>query len=218
MKKLINLLETNVTVSSLGLSNTTTDTDTSNDLISPTLLNDINTAAKNANVNVKITTAVSGHRETTTSGNPSRHIPGNAVDIAMINNKAVSTANRADADAFVAQLKNMGYTTNGEVSYTETPKVVLWQVPQHYDHVHISNTTDVESSVGDSVTPSTAVAAAKNKQMDDFDAAAKRMNQSFVEPGISAFTGKSPEVAAESISSKEKKLINEISKIKNLLK
>ena len=147
MKKLISLLETNVTVRSLGLSNTTTDNDgTSNDLISPALLNDINTAAKNANLKVIITTAVSDHRETTSSGNPSRHIPGNAVDIAMINDKAVSTANRADADALVSQLKSMGYDANG--SETGHPKAVLWQVANHLDHVHVSNTTGAPSTPG----------------------------------------------------------------------
>ena len=41
-----------------------------------------------------VTTAVSGHG----TDSPTRHTSGNAVDISMINNKAVSGSNRIDAD------------------------------------------------------------------------------------------------------------------------
>ena len=155
MKKLISLLETTAKVSSLNLSNTVTDNDgTSNDLISTVLLNDINTAAKNANLKITVTTAVSNHREMTSSGHPSRHTTGSAVDIAMINGKSVSNANRADADALVSQLKNMGYDSSGNES--GHPKEVLWQVPEHYDHVHVSNTTDTPSTSTTTLLPSSS--------------------------------------------------------------
>ena len=150
MKKLISLLEANVTVSSLGLSNTTTDNDgTSKDLISPALLNDINTAAKNANLKVIITTAVSDHRETTSSGNPSRHTTGSAVDVANIDGVSYNsdkTKFTQLGNTLVAQLKSMGYDANG--SETGHPKAVLWQVANHLDHVHVSNTTGAPSTPG----------------------------------------------------------------------
>lgn len=217
MKKLINLLEANVTVSSLNLSNTKTDNDgTNNDSISQTLLNDINTAAKNANVNITVTTAVSGHRETTSSGHPSRHTTGNAVDIAMINGKAVSSANRADADAFVSQLKSMGYDASGNES--GHPKEVLWQVPQHYDHVHVSNTTDTPST-SDGGSGSTSgskysyTASEVGEPNDEFTQAAADMTKGFVTKATNALGW----TKTESVSNKEKRLSENIQKIKRLL-
>ena len=212
MKKLINLLETNVTVSSLGLSNTTTDTDTSNDLISPTLLNDINTAAKNANVNVKITTAVSGHRETTTSGNPSRHIPGNAVDIAMINGKSVSNANRADADALVSQLKNMGYDSSGNES--GHPKEVLWQVPEHYDHVHVSNTTDTPSTSTTTLLPSST--GTTNSDLESRIDATVKGNLTGMVSGIGKVLNAATGINVTN-ESKIKRISEQINRIKGLM-
>jgi len=70
----------------------------SKDNINISLLQDIQTAAKNANLKVDITTAVSGHHPGT------RHESGNAVDIAIINGKAVSLNNRIDADRLVNEL------------------------------------------------------------------------------------------------------------------
>ena len=100
--------------------------------INRNLLLDISKAAVSANVKVSITTAVSGHTST-----PSRHNAGQAVDIAIINGKAVSYANRTDADAFVAQLKNLGYEFNSE---SGNPKAVLsFGFPKHDNHVHVSN-------------------------------------------------------------------------------
>jgi hypothetical protein len=100
--------------------------------INRNLLLDISKAAVSADVQVSITTAVSGHTST-----PSRHNAGQAVDIAIINGKAVSYANRTDADAFVAQLKNLGYEFNSE---SGNPKAVLsFGFPKHDNHVHVSN-------------------------------------------------------------------------------
>lgn len=157
MKKLIQLLETNVKVNSLGLKNTTTDANTSNDLISSTLLKDIDAAAVSAGINVVITTAVSGHRETTSSGNPSRHPDGTAVDIAIINGvsyKSDPTKFTQLGNALVAQLKSMGYDNSGSESGHN--KTVLWQVAEHYNHIHVSNTTDVASGGGTSSTTSSS--------------------------------------------------------------
>lgn len=114
------------------------------DNLSTTLLRDIQTAAKSAGLNVSVTTGVSGHGNKTKSGNTSRHTTGNAVDIAMINGKAVSTSNRADADKLVAALVSMGYNKNAEGP--SNPKAVLtFGFEGHDNHVHVSNTTDSPS-------------------------------------------------------------------------
>lgn len=196
MKKLINLLEANVTVGSLNLSNVTTDSDTSSDLISSVLLKDINTAASNAGIKVVITTAVSGHKETTSSGNPSRHPDGTAVDIAMINGKAVSTSNRTDADAFVSKLKSMGYDSSGNES--GHPKEVIWQTSGHYNHIHVSNTTGVDSVGVSSTTSSGGIES-------DSRATAKK----FLLNMIGNTFGMN--------ESKQERILKEVQKIKNLL-
>ena len=112
------------------------------DRISANLLTDVSKAAQQAGVTVSITTAVSGHAEKTKSGNPSRHKQGYAVDIAVINNKAVnSITNSNDADKFVAELRRMGYVLNVENSQTAQPKAILWKIKGHLNHVHVSNVT-----------------------------------------------------------------------------
>ena len=118
----------------------------SSDNINTALLQDVQTAAKSAGLKVDITTAVSGHKEKTKSGNTSRHPSGNAVDIAKINDKAVSLSNRADADKLVAALVSMGYTKNAEGS--SNPKSVLtFGFEGHDNHVHVSNTTSSPSTI-----------------------------------------------------------------------
>ncbi len=107
----------------------------SQDSINPNLLKDIDAAAKKAGVKVSVTTAISGHVSL-----PSRHPSGNAVDIAIINGKAVRKSNREDADKFVDALVSMGYTKNKEVGSKKA--VLTFGFPKHDDHVHVSNTTD----------------------------------------------------------------------------
>jgi hypothetical protein len=116
----------------------------SQDNINTSLLQDVQTAAKNAGVVVNVTTAVSGHG----TDKPTRHVSGNAVDIAMINNKAVSGSNRADADKFVDALVRMGYSKNVE---SGNPKAVLtFGFPGHDNHVHVSNNSGQSSETTDS--------------------------------------------------------------------
>lgn len=111
----------------------------SRDTINVALLQDIEKAAKMAGVQVDITTAISGHESL-----PSRHPSGNAVDISMINGKAVSPSNSADANKLVQALVSMGYTKNQEGS--ANPKAVLtFGVKGHDNHVHVSNTTSSTS-------------------------------------------------------------------------
>jgi hypothetical protein len=111
----------------------------SKDNINISLLSDIQTAAKRANVQVSVTTAVTGHRKGT------RHESGNAVDIAMINGKGWSDESSAKSKGiydsikrFVDELKNLGYLVN--VKESGNPKVVLWfGYKNHHHHVHVSN-------------------------------------------------------------------------------
>jgi len=110
----------------------------SKDDISTSLLKDIQTAAESVGLMVDVTTAVSGHKTKTNSGNLSRHPSGNAVDIAQINGKSVSTSNREDADKLVAALVSMGYTKNSE--NTNSKAVLTFGIKGHDTHVHVSNT------------------------------------------------------------------------------
>jgi hypothetical protein len=113
----------------------------SKDNINVSLLQDVQTAAKNANVKVDITTAITGHRPGT------RHETGNAVDIAMINGKAVSLNNRADADKLVNELIKLGYAKN--VAESGNDKVVLtFGMKDHDNHVHVSKKSGASSNTG----------------------------------------------------------------------
>jgi len=117
----------------------------SKDNINPDLLSDIQIAAKNAGVNVDITTAVSGHGEKTKSGNISRHPSGNAVDISIIDGRAVSKYIRGTVDKFVEELVKLGYVKNSE---SNNPKSVLtFGVPGHDNHIHISNIIRSSSNI-----------------------------------------------------------------------
>jgi hypothetical protein len=195
MKKLSDLLEQNVTVGSLNLSNVSIDSDSSSDLISSALLKDINTAASNAGVKVMITTAVSNHSAETSSGNKSRHPDGFAVDISKINDKAVSTSNRKDADNFVSKLKSMGYDTSGNES--GNPKAVLWQTDnEHRNHVHVSNNSGSSSGTGTS-------------GGSDVDSYARETARNFLGNMIGTALGMN--------ESKQERILKDIQKIKNLL-
>lgn len=119
----------NINFKNIGLGNPASDN------ISTTLLQDVQNAAKSAGLMVDVTTAISGH------GPSKRHGAGQAVDIAIINNKAVSPSNRADADKLVNTLVSMGYTKNSEG--TNEKAVLTFGFEGHDDHVHVSNTGGV---------------------------------------------------------------------------
>lgn len=132
----------------------------SKDNINTALLSDIQTAAKNAGVTVDITTAITGHGEKTKSGNTSRHPSGNAVDIAIVNGKAVSTSTKPTVEKFVDELVKLGYVKNSE---SGNPKAVLtYGFPGHDNHIHISNTTG---------SPSTSDSSTSNSSEDAYKAA-----------------------------------------------
>jgi hypothetical protein len=117
----------------------------SKDRINPALLQDVQTAASKAGIQISITTAVSGHKKGT------RHETGNAVDVAMINNQGWSNERVAkkkgiydDIERFVSELEKLGYKKN--VGESGNPKVVLtFGFKNHHHHVHVSNTNSSKS-------------------------------------------------------------------------
>ena len=125
----------------------------SKDDINTSLLKDIEIAAKRAGVKVDVTTAVSGHRTKTSSGNVSRHSTGNAVDISIINGKSVRTIDKNIIDRFVNELVKMGYVRGVE---SGNPKAILdytFKGGGHEGHIHISRTDKGASdiSMGDDI-------------------------------------------------------------------
>lgn len=125
----------------------------SKDNINTSLLKDIEIAAKRANVKVIVTTAVSGHKSKTSSGNVSRHSTGNAVDISIINGKSVRTIDKNIIDKFVNELVKMGYVRGVE---SGNPKSILdytFKGGGHEGHIHISRTDKGASdiSIGDDI-------------------------------------------------------------------
>lgn len=212
MKKLINLFEAVAKVDVTKYpnldfpANKVPGSVPASDSINEVLLQDLNTAAGNAKLKVSVTTAVSGHNTKTKSGNLSRHPGGFAVDIAMINGDGIT---KQLGDALVAELVKLGYTHSPEEN---TNKHILWQTKDHYNHVHVSNTTNVAStSVGgetsgeESYDPSSV--------NDKYTAAAREISRGFAQPIINTMIGQQ----SESVSLKEHRLIKNIEKIKRLL-
>jgi hypothetical protein len=213
MKKLIQILEANIQISSLSCASVKVDSDSSGDKVNENLLKDICTAAKNAQVRVTITTAVSGHRETASSGNPSRHPSGNAVDISLVNDIPVKTvSNRDNVDNFVNQLVILGYTKNSE---SGNPKSVLtFGFKDHDDHVHISNneqsdgTTGTSGSSGANGSSGTSGATGTS---DDTVSSSKTAASNYMNAQIGSTFG-------PLLGLTENRVNREISKIRNLLK
>ena len=144
-----------ITVDSGEYDTLTTDNDgTRNDVINKPLLDDLDAVGKKTGIKIKITTARSGHPTNTISGNRSRHSTNQAVDIAILNgigaNGATNASNgnaqfRELGDRVCAELEKMGYARNSEGG---NQKAVLWQTNtggNHFNHLHVSNTTDTPS-------------------------------------------------------------------------
>lgn len=167
IKRQISLLEDYVRVGETGFSFITTDDDdTKTDKINRALLQDINTAAKNAGVKAVITTAVSGHSDKTISGTRSRHPDSNAVDISIISGEKAQGASSNNpgnpkfkelGDKLVDELVKLGYSLNVE---SGKDKAVFWQTDKggnHYNHVHVSNITDAASEESETETTSAGI-------------------------------------------------------------
>jgi hypothetical protein len=204
MKKLIQLLEANIKVSSLNCANVNVDNDSSNDNVNENLLNDICKAAKSANVRVTITTAVSGHDVETESGNTSRHPSGNAVDISLINEIPVKTpSNRGNVDNFVNQLEILGYTKNSEPNSSVPKSVLTFGFRGHDNHVHVSNIEQSASTSSSGTTSSSGVA--KTDTTDD-------------SVGMNILNNFIGDTFGKALGLREQRVNKEISKIRNLLK
>ncbi len=107
--------------------------------MNPLLFQEVARAAERAGISeINVSCMITGHRYYTTAGYVSRHMSGNALDINMINGHHVTTpTGRYLADRLCEELQSIGFTRNREGS--ENPRSVLWQCPEHYNHIHVSN-------------------------------------------------------------------------------
>lgn len=113
----------------------------SKDKINPSLLADIDSAAKKAGITASVTTAVSGH------GPSPRHSAGNAVDIAMVNGQGFSSQKDAESKGiyrgiylFIQELISMGYVYNTESGNDKA--VLSFGFKDHDNHIHVSRLSD----------------------------------------------------------------------------
>ena len=206
MKKLITIIEEVGSVDTTNYPNIKWGGVASSDKINLSLLSEINAAANAANITVTIGTANTGHRDTTSSGNPSRHKTGEAVDISMVNGMGWKSKSDAESkkilggiESFVTNLRNAGYTVNSESGNSKA--VLYFGFPQHDDHIHISNkvgspSSEVPAKPGED-TPTSAEAYAEDTLLNVLSGAFK------------PFVGLN--------ESKQKRIILNIEKIKNLL-
>lgn len=115
------------------------------DKVKKTLLDDINQAAKWGNVVVTIGAIKSTHPKGKKNDPTSRHTHGNAVDIPIVNGKAVSKKIKSEVEKFTNQLENLGYTKNKELEGNQIRAFLTFGFPDHDDHVHVSNISDTPS-------------------------------------------------------------------------
>ena len=213
MKKLINLMEEVGAVNTTDYPNIDWEGSASSDDINLSLLEDIDNAASAAGITVTIGTANSGHKNTTSSGNPSRHKTGEAVDINRINGKGWNSVADAKKNGiydsitkFVNKLSNgYDYKINSE---SGNPKAVLYfgfSDGKHEDHIHVSNNKG-GSSTDNSSNSSTGG--------DDSAEGAKKFGQNFMVDMISKVA--KPMFGLN--EGKQKRIINNIDRIKQLLK
>jgi hypothetical protein len=188
------------------------------DKINPSLLKDVDTAAKKANVKVSITTAVSGHDK------GSRHEKGLAVDIAMVNGQGFGSEKAAkqkgiydDIMRFVSELESLGYVKNSESGNDKA--VLTFGFPNHHHHVHVSRNSDTGVSdsngkVSPDVKPDSQETPDSGENYDniDFEGSSESNNviQSFLNPLLNTLGFKEGEEPTN-------KLVEDIKRIKNLL-
>lgn len=189
MINLQNIYEDFITLSDFDSNNVDIANIAKNDKVNETLVKDIETAAANAGLEVKITHAITGHRTYTSSGNISRHTTGNAVDINTIDGVGGNSPGfKQKADKLVGELKKLGYELT--TSESGKPKVIMWNSPGHYGHIHIS--------VQDGVKPSSPTSTTKNQK--------------------SGYTGFGPIDALIKMTGKALGLEEELKRIKQLIK
>lgn len=143
IKRQISLLEDFVMPKNVSYPNIEFSDKSKSDKVSRALLDDINKAARQANVQLQVGTITTEHPSLKTGKN-SRHPSGMAVDIPKINGKAVSLNIKALVDNFVRELEKLGYNKNVERGFDKS--VLTFGFPNHDDHVHVSNRTDKAAS------------------------------------------------------------------------
>jgi hypothetical protein len=203
MKKLITLIEAIEKVDTSKYSNIKWEGAALSDKINSSLLAEINAAAKAAYIMVTISTANTGHRTNTSSGNISRHKTGEAVDISKINGVGWSSKRDAQSknilsqiESFVTKLSSAGYKVNSESGNIKS--VLYFGFPGHNDHIHVSSQAN-NSTLSSDLSSNTS-------------SPRQEVGQNFVVDLISK--------AAETMGlteSKKNRVIQNIEKIKNLL-
>lgn len=189
------------------------------DKINPSLLSDIETAAKNANIDVKITTAVSGHKEGT------RHEKGLAVDIAIINGYGWKSYDDAVQKNiyngmwnFVQNLKRMGYVENQE---SGNDKSVLWfGFDGHNNHIHISRNSDEygERTSDQTTTVSTTDTTTGETPITTTTTTLSDLSLGFLDPYLKGLEGVRKQMSQKESVSNDENLLTEIQKIKKIMK
>jgi hypothetical protein len=115
------------------------------DKVNRALLDDINLAASKGNVVVTIGAIKSKHPKGKNNDPSTRHTFGNAVDIPIINGKAVRKEIKSEVERFTNQLENLGYTKNKEKEGNQIKAFLTFGFPGHDNHVHVSNQSEEAS-------------------------------------------------------------------------
>ncbi len=166
MIKTIKLNEKYVPIKDLTGGNVNVDNDISTDNINSYLIDDLKTVSQQTGIKIQITSAKSDHGKGTKSGNTSRHYTNQAVDIAKLNGQGSSGASndkngsaqfRDNGNKIKDALVKLGYKWNSEGK--SNPKAILWQTNtggNHFNHLHVSNTSGESSPPIDSSSSDTS--------------------------------------------------------------
>jgi hypothetical protein len=142
IKRNISLLEDYVYPKDVSYSNIVFRDKYIPDKVNRALLDDINLAASKGNVVVTIGAIKSKHPKGKNNDPSTRHTSGNAVDIPIINGKAVKKEIKSEVERFTNQLENLGYTKNKEEEGNQIKAFLTFGFPGHDDHVHVSNKSE----------------------------------------------------------------------------
>jgi hypothetical protein len=145
IKRNISLLEDYVYPKDVSYSNIVFRDKYTPDKVNRALLDDINLAASKGNVVVTIGAIKSKHPKGKNNDPSTRHTFGNAVDIPIINGKAVRKEIKSEVEKFTNQLENLGYTKNKEKEGNQIRAFLTFGFPGHDNHVHVSNQSEEAS-------------------------------------------------------------------------
>ena len=145
IKRNISLLEDYVYPKDVSYSNIVFRDKDITDKVNRALLDDINLAASKGNVVVTIGAIKSKHPKGKNNDPSTRHTFGNAVDIPIINGKAVRKEIKSEVERITNQLENLGYTKNKEKEGNQIRAFLTFGFPGHDNHVHVSNQSEEAS-------------------------------------------------------------------------